>query len=388
MDNLRYTPFDAALVLLDWDIKIIKPDTIDFCGYALDSSCVHVLVDIIQQNAPVRNLNLSRCNIKSIMMKSIFSALSQNTTIHELCLDESEVDYTQFDANCIDALADMLLTNTTLQSLSLNDNNLNLNDDTLTKLISNIAANTTLKKLELVNCNIDLHDAQPIANLLLINHSLKVLDLGCNDISSLQSITNALSSNTSLRDLHLSGNNLDNTSIQPIIHMLNTNYTLKKLYINNNNHTITDIKSMLSSLNNQSLTYLDIDNKQISYTHISMASLHNILKTNYTLTYFRPTTPEISKILDRNMSLTYASIHRNLLDFTLLFLPLIHTHPTFDPYCMLYIFDYTNIDYIHIHHYKKITLVINMYKYYRTKIIRDQTNVIANVITNTITNTH
>ncbi len=95
--------------------------------------------------------------------------------------------------------------------------------------------------------NLTDEDALAIGELLKTNNTLKVLDLGHNNITDVQSIGEALKTNNTLTSLYLARNNITDGGIQSIIDGLKTNKTLRTLVLGGNQLS-DNMKSQLEAI--------------------------------------------------------------------------------------------------------------------------------------------
>jgi Ran GTPase-activating protein (RanGAP) involved in mRNA processing and transport len=111
--------------------------------------------------------------------------------------------------------------------------------------------------------NLTDEDALAIGELLKTNNTLKVLDLGHNNITDVQSIGEALKTNNTLVGLELYNNNI--TDVQSIGEALKTNDTLTTLRLSRNNITDGGIQSIIDGLKtNKTLRTLVLGGNQLS----------------------------------------------------------------------------------------------------------------------------
>lgn len=135
-------------------------------------------------------------------------------------------------------LADALRNNTTLEQLSLWDNQVG---DIGVIVLSDALRNNSsaLKRLDLSQNGITDEGAEYLAQMLKINKILIYLTLSNNEISNqgLQSLASALQNdNNTLQRLSLTGNRLvDDSCVDSLINMFKKNQSLERLWINNCN---------------------------------------------------------------------------------------------------------------------------------------------------------
>ncbi|CAF3962559.1 unnamed protein product, partial [Adineta steineri] len=130
----------------------------------------------------------------------------------------------------IQLLADALVNNKTLTILDLRGNPVGAGIETLA---NSLQTNTTLTTLYLDDTGIDDDGATNLAEMLRHNETLQRLSLGRNKITAtgVQNLADALhgSCNSTLEELDLAGNTVDDTCVNDLIHMLKYNKVLCKL---------------------------------------------------------------------------------------------------------------------------------------------------------------
>ena len=118
----------------------------------------------------------------------------------------------------IPILFNVLSCQTTIQNLSLHLSSFAIGIEEWDALKELLTANSSLRYLKISDCffAVELR-VEHIATGLVHNHSLKELDISCNDITSVgaMSIANALESNTTLESLNISKNKLESTPNSP-----------------------------------------------------------------------------------------------------------------------------------------------------------------------------
>ncbi len=130
------------------------------------------------------------------------------------------------------------------------------------------------------------HIAEVIENPTLISE----LSLSYNPIgnSGLSTLCEALSTNTSLKNLNLSNCSLslDDHGVIPRLHVLSINTTLEYLNLSSNSIGNTDLKNICESLStNTSLKSLDLSGCSLTISDDNGAALYQLLKQNNSLKY-------------------------------------------------------------------------------------------------------
>ena len=109
-----------------------------------------------------------------------------------------------------------------------------ITDEDMTHLSTMLSSNTTLKDLHLYNCNITDNGVQYICEELTKNETLTTLNIGGNhQITSVSTSTIAdlIQTTTSLKTLYLNNTSLNNYDITTICASLNKNTTIRQLHL-------------------------------------------------------------------------------------------------------------------------------------------------------------
>ena len=200
----------------------------------------------------------------------IVNSLKQVTTLKELDLRENQ----NTSEELAPALTSLISYNKCMEKLSLSHNN--LNDDGVIKIAQSLCKQTKLKMINLQSNNITEKSAEPLSSIISSNtglqelyldnnqlqlginkistalttiSSLKVLDLDNNSIpeEAADKLSAAIRANNSLEKLWLGGNHLGSSSVM-IVNALKQVSTLRVLNLNNNQNTSEKLAPALTSL--------------------------------------------------------------------------------------------------------------------------------------------
>ncbi|XP_073670413.1 uncharacterized protein [Paramisgurnus dabryanus] len=256
-----------------------------------DEGCA-ALASALISNTHLRDLDLSNNKLRDSGVKLICDGLKNpNCKLEKLKLYGCDVT----DEGCA-ALASALRSNTHLRDLNLSNNNLR---DSGVKLLSDVLKNPNckLEKLRLYGCDVTDEGCAALASALISNTHLRDLDLSNNKLrdsgvklicdglknpnckleklklygcdvtdEGCAALASALRSNTHLRDLNLSNNNLRDSGVKLLSDVLkNPNCKLEKLRLSYCYVTDEGCAALTSALiSNSHLRDLDLfDNKQI-----------------------------------------------------------------------------------------------------------------------------
>jgi Ran GTPase-activating protein (RanGAP) involved in mRNA processing and transport len=167
----------------------------------------------------------------------------------------------QISSQGVSMLASALANNTTLEGLSLCNNN--ITDDDLLHLTKQLTDNKSkLNRLALTSNEITDEGAQYLAEMLKTNQTLTQLWLGFNQITDcgLKLLMNVLAShNRTLHVLSLSSNELiTDASVDFVINMLEYNYTLRTMCLSNCNLSDTSKVKLQATAKLHLEFYLDL----------------------------------------------------------------------------------------------------------------------------------
>ncbi len=170
-------------------------------------------------NTSVRKLFISNQYISMYMMKTIKKILLSNR-LTDLTINSSPMDH---HVGYMVPLNEGIKHTTSLINLKLA---MLLDDENLSILKDSIISNTSIKSLDLKSNRIKCENIDTICDILKHNHTLQVLNLSDNDMSSPRSfVTNtnpnllldAFRANNTLKELKLSGNRLNFFSLRSLL---------------------------------------------------------------------------------------------------------------------------------------------------------------------------
>ena len=169
----------------------------------LTSPTVAECKDVIRQLKRRQHITW-RIELKSISSDSLLTLL---TNVNECPVKSLEIYYTRFDIDCVNELAQVVTYNKIMEKLYLYSSPLLL--DTYRLLTTALSSNNTLKSLHLWYDNIITHN--DIHHIISTNTTLEVLWLNCcPNVAKFgkQQIQNALVYNKSLSILYINGSYL------------------------------------------------------------------------------------------------------------------------------------------------------------------------------------
>ncbi|KAL2764511.1 leucine-rich repeat-containing protein 45 [Daubentonia madagascariensis] len=178
---------------------------LDLATQSLTVDTCRALGKLLQTEALLRELVLSDCMLNEEGATLLLQGLCTNTVVRLLDLKGNNLR-----ATGAEALGKLLRQNKSIQSLTLEWNNLGTWEDAFTTFCGGLAANGTLQQLDLRNNQISHKGAEELALALKGNATLQQLDLRWNNIGLLggRALVNCLPSNRTLWRLDLAGNNI------------------------------------------------------------------------------------------------------------------------------------------------------------------------------------
>uniref|UniRef100_A0ABI0P2W0 Leucine rich repeat containing 45 n=1 Tax=Bos taurus TaxID=9913 RepID=A0ABI0P2W0_BOVIN len=178
---------------------------LDLATQSLTVDTCRALGKLLQKESLLTELILSDCMLSEEGATLLLQGLCVNTAVRFLDLKGNNLR-----AAGAEALAKLLRQNKSIQSLTLEWNNLGTWDEAFATFCGALAANGALRQLDLRNNQINHKGAEELALALKSNASLQQLDLRWNHIGLLggRALVNCLPSNRTLWKLELAGNNI------------------------------------------------------------------------------------------------------------------------------------------------------------------------------------
>lgn len=276
--------------------------SIDLDSNQLPETVLYDLANAIENNIDLEVVSLNNNNLKS-SAHVILQALNQLSKLKRLYLSSNDLSSENFGP----LLADVIHNNNSLKVLNLSFNNLHLSGNAVLKALSKVShlevlnlnqtnlsskviadlidavkSNTSLKALHLKGNN--LHSSACKMLQALKQHSQLVhLDLGDNKMSEkvVDDLANVIRNNNCLEWLCLSDNNLQ-SSVTVVLQALKMLSSLRKLMLSNNNIPGIVAKDFADVIkNNTKIEELSVDGNHFGS---SLTVILNALKNVSTLT--------------------------------------------------------------------------------------------------------
>jgi NLR family CARD domain-containing protein 3 len=207
---------------------------------------LNVLARALASNTSLRDLSVRGNIIQQINGEHFGQALEINTSLTRLNIDveipDADDEFIRHEDigigdYSVKHIAYGLASNTTLTSLRMQNNNIEINGAKY--LCNRLAHNTSLTELDL-NCN-RIHEDGAIyfGRLLETNTTLRSIDISCNNIGDggsyiigdggAYSFFSSLCKNTTLKSLSVSGNDFTNVAAESISKWIKTNSSVTSL---------------------------------------------------------------------------------------------------------------------------------------------------------------
>ena len=213
----------SAIVILQALRKTKTLKILNLENNNMTSEVTEVLADIIRNNSDLKWLYLS----KNDLADKVLQALKETSKLKALDLG----------SNCMtkataENIANVIRKNTSLEQLSLADNDLKSSTDVILQALQEIS---TLKLLNLNKNNMTGAIANDLADVIRSNTSLKQLYLADNELkSSTGTILQALQENTGLKTLSLSKNGLTREVAKGLADIIKDSTLLEELFLADN----------------------------------------------------------------------------------------------------------------------------------------------------------
>ena len=234
----------------------------------LSGIAVNNLADVINANVFLKELHLSSNKLQS-SAALVFKSLKQNSNLKILDFGDSKVS-----GNAMEDLANVIKNSTCLEVLNLSNNNLQSSVGVIFQALKEIS---TIKKLNLFGNNMPKQVDQDLADVVTNNTSLEAIILGSNNLQA-SVVVKVLMQLSSLKVLDLGNNNLSRKALQDLPGVINNNIQLEVLILNNNNlqPSIILILQALKGISNLQKLHLYCTN----IPGIAVNELADVIKAN------------------------------------------------------------------------------------------------------------
>jgi Ran GTPase-activating protein (RanGAP) involved in mRNA processing and transport len=186
---------------------------------------------VLMQNTTLKSLSINECKIDDDVTKAIAAALEKNKTLTILNLSDNKIGN-----KGAEEIGKALKKNNTLTTLNLSDNKIGIKGTEEIGLA--LYKNSTLSTLNLRNNEIGNYGAEEIVRALGEKSTLTTLNLDSNFIKNTgaKAIADALKKNKTLKEIELSYNDIDDDGVKVIAEALkkNKDSAIEIISFNNN----------------------------------------------------------------------------------------------------------------------------------------------------------
>ena len=184
-------------------LKVLKMD-----DNQIDEKGGDALASVIKSNTKLIELHFGSNNLQNSAVK-ILKALQKNSAIQSLDLSDNSL----LDVNTVE-LAAAIQSNNSLKQLWLHSNNL---QSSIVVILQALSELSTLELLDLHNCHLTSISAKELESVIVNNTGLKYLYLNDNNLGKgLITILKALQNISSLKEFNISNNNFMNDVVSDL----------------------------------------------------------------------------------------------------------------------------------------------------------------------------
>ncbi|XP_045345870.1 leucine-rich repeat-containing protein 45 isoform X1 [Leopardus geoffroyi] len=228
---------------------------LDLATQSLTVDTCRALGELLQKEALLTELILSDCMLSEEGATLLLQGLCANTVVRFLDLKGNNLR-----AAGAEALGKLLRQNKSIQSLTLEWNNMGAWEDAFATFCRALAGNGALRQLDLRNNQISHKGAEELALALTRNASLQQLDLRWNDIGLLggRALVNCLPRNKTLWRLELAGNNVPGDILRAVEQAMDHNRDRQTTFRENQARTHVLSKEVQHLQEEKSKQFLDL----------------------------------------------------------------------------------------------------------------------------------
>ncbi len=274
-------------------------------GASMGNPEATLIAEGLRTNTTLTTLDLEANKISDTGIKAIAAALQKNTGLKFLGLEANRLA----DEGAI-ALADALRINKCLQTLILDSNY--ITEKGIIAIARALRKNTALRALEISSMEYTLEAIREIAKMLMVNKTLQRLDISEQMLENgMKLVLEALLHNTTLTSLLVRSCHFDPVSLQSLTNLLTYNQTLRTLTLRTLYYNIREnsLKQVIEALaENSGLRTLDISTNLLN--EIDEKVLLDVLTSkNFTLIEIKITTSnlelieKLTKVMERNRAI-------------------------------------------------------------------------------------
>jgi len=270
---LSYNYLQTSAVTLLWALKKLSHLVqLDLDNTYMSCQVVHDLADVIRNNMNLEVLCLRNNNLGS-SVTVVLHALKRVSKLKTFKLSSNNIP-----GKVAEDLSDVILNNTSLEELYVDDNHLQSSAAVILQALKHIS---TLRVLHLGNNNIPGKVAEYLVDMILNNANLEALFLNNNRLQSSTAIVlQALKNISNLKKLSLINNGISGTILQDMKGVLESNTYLEEVYLGSNDLRLSENFILQSFKGISSLKVLDLNASNMSdkaVDHLAVVIRNNTL---------------------------------------------------------------------------------------------------------------
>ncbi|CAL8390640.1 unnamed protein product [Boreogadus saida] len=262
-DLKKYSASEEGLLRLLPVVKASKTSLLNGCH--LSERCCEALASVLSSSSSLRELELSSNNLQDSGVKLLSAGLgSPHCTLETLRLNGCHLS-----ERCCEALASVLSSSSSLRELELSSNDL---QDSGVKLLSAGpgSPHCTLETLRLNGCHLSERCCEALASVLSSSSSLRELELSSNDLqdSGVKLLSAGLGSpHCTLETLRLNGCHLSERCCEALASVLSSDVSsLRELELSSNNLQDSGVKLLSAGLGSPHCT---LETLRLNGCHLS-----------------------------------------------------------------------------------------------------------------------
>ncbi|XP_073465174.1 NACHT, LRR and PYD domains-containing protein 3-like [Aquarana catesbeiana] len=237
-----------------------------------DSSCTH-LASGIRNNRTLKRLSLSKNNLEGPHFRNLMEALT-TSRIEELQLENNDLTDSSSPH-----LASGIRNNRTMRTLNLSRNN--MEGPHFGKLMAALPT-SLIEELQLKDSHLTDSSCPHLASGIRSNQTLRMLNLSKNKLEghNFSNLMEALTT-SQIEELHLSSNDLTDSSCPHLASGIRNNQTLRTLILSKNNLEGPHFKDLMEALTTSRIEKLQLSDNYL--TDSSCPHLASGIRNNWTL---------------------------------------------------------------------------------------------------------
>ena len=264
--ELLHFIYEARKENCDWSaVEQHIGSTIDMSYHKLDQVNCHALGYFLENyEGDIKKIDLSYCEITSECVDILSQALGRWLNINTKPIISLYIDISSVQDSSSNSISTLLKSHYPLYSLTASNSNLS---DSIRPALSMLQSNVTLHELVLRDASLDLLSIRFLTNALMINKTLKILNIGNNNISDRGAKFFSLCRNVCITDLIMWNCSVGPDGAVSIGTMVAHNSSIKCLRLGNNQIGNDGTKNLVNILRqNDSLQILDLWGNNINHT--------------------------------------------------------------------------------------------------------------------------